>query len=80
MLKPAILRFVAPVAILMLTSAVACDGGFMVSGPVEICSESGVQCVLGGGPLGVCERASCDEGLFENSAASRACFQCTPQH
>ena len=52
-----------------------CDAGFVSSGPATVCVEPGVQCTLdGSGPLGVCERAPCDE------EAGQACFRCTPQH
>lgn len=42
--------------------------------PGARCVESGAQCQLPDGPLGVCERAACAPG------AAPPCFQCTPQH
>jgi hypothetical protein len=52
----------------------ACDVGSQVGGPVSECFESGVQCVLPEGPLGVCERAQC------GAESVGPCFRCTPQH
>ncbi len=52
----------------------ACDVGYEVAGPVSVCVESGVQCALLKGPLGVCERAQCGAGSVG------PCFRCTPQH
>ena len=42
-----------------LIALVGCDTDFMMAGPVETCVESGVQCVLPDGPLGVCEQVQC---------------------
>ncbi len=52
----------------------ACDPGSLSTGPSATCTESGVQCQLPEGPLGVCERSQCMPG------ATPPCFQCTPQH
>jgi len=52
----------------------ACDAGSFSEAPARTCSESGALCDLGGGPLGVCERAPCGAG------ASGPCFHCAPQH
>ena len=53
---------------------VACDPGSLTADPSLSCTESGVQCQLPTGPLGVCERSACDSG------ETPPCFQCTPQH
>jgi hypothetical protein len=53
---------------------VACDPGSPSAGPTASCRESGVQCRLPTGPLGVCERSPCESG------EPSPCFQCTPQH
>jgi hypothetical protein len=52
----------------------ACDAEFLADAPAEICTEVGSQCVLTSGPLGVCERSTCDPG------GSEACFACVSQH
>jgi hypothetical protein len=55
-------------------SLLACDPSLFSPSPSSVCTESGVQCQLAKGPLGVCERSPC-------SASDLApCFQCTPQH
>ncbi len=41
---------------------VACDSGSLTAGPTATCKESGVQCQLPTGPLGVCERSHCEPG------------------
>ena len=53
---------------------VACDPSSLTAGPTANCDESGVQCQLPTGPLGVCERSQCEPG------ETPPCFQCTPQH
>lgn len=53
---------------------VACDSNLFSEGPSAVCTESGAQCQLSAGPLGVCERSPCSPG------ASSPCFQCTSQH
>ena len=55
-------------------AVVACDMGSLTAGPTASCNESGVQCQLPTGPLGVCERSRCAAG------ETPPCFQCTPQH
>ena len=62
------------VASLALTGVVSCEPGLLLTSPGPGCSESGMQCQLPEGPLGVCERAPCDPG------ETPPCFQCTPQH
>jgi len=64
-------------SLVLLVSALAlgsCDAGVSIDGPAEHCTETGVQCVLPDGPLGVCERSRCEAG------ATPPCFTCTPQH
>jgi hypothetical protein len=51
-----------------------CDLGTISTVPAARCTETGTQCQLAGGPLGVCERTACAPG------ESPPCFQCTPQH
>lgn len=56
-------------------SLAACDPGALLSEPPpSVCVESGAQCQLPDGPLGVCEVFPCgpDQGP--------PCFTCTPQH
>ena len=65
------LGFLGLIAACMLT---ACDATTFTEGPLAICTESGVQCQLAEGPLGVCERAPCPEGK------ASPCFKCTSQH
>jgi hypothetical protein len=57
-----------------MISSVGCDAAFLVEAPVQLCTEAGVQCQLAKGPLGVCERATCED------AEAEPCFVCTPQH
>lgn len=62
-------------AFLALTAlALGCDPASYSDGPIRPCTESGAQCQLPDGPLGVCERAVCEAG------ARAPCFTCTPQH
>jgi hypothetical protein len=65
------LGFLGLIAACMLS---ACDATTFTEGPPAICTESGVQCQLAEGPLGVCERAPCPEGQ------ASPCFKCTSQH
>lgn len=71
---------------LVFAIAGGCDADFVQSGPVRICAEAGVQCMLPEGPLGVCERMPCGGGggdTGEDTGARGAegpCFVCTPQH
>lgn len=51
-----------------------CEGDYLAAEPVETCVEVAVQCRLPAGPLGVCERRTCDSG------EQRPCFVCTSQH
>ncbi len=63
------------VALLATALAVAaCNVESLLDGPAATCVESGVQCQLDAGPLGVCERTQCGAG------ETSPCFQCTPQH
>jgi len=57
-----------------LSGVIACELGPMGVSPTPDCRESGMQCKLPEGPLGVCERSICDSG------GAPPCFQCTPQH
>ena len=52
----------------------ACDPGVIGPERSAACTESGSQCLLENGPLGVCERVTCAAGV------APPCFQCTPQH
>jgi hypothetical protein len=52
----------------------SCDAIPQSDGPAAKCLESGVQCVLPEGPLGVCERSPCP------ASETSPCFQCIPQH
>ena len=52
----------------------ACDTNFEVPAAATVCTQSGVQCQMPEGPLGVCERTHCSDGT------QMPCFQCTPQH
>jgi hypothetical protein len=54
--------------------AFGCDSSLISEGPVAVCTESGEQCQLSKGPLGVCEAVPCLAG------ASAPCFKCTSQH
>lgn len=51
-----------------------CDSSFISEGPVAICTESGTQCQLAKGPLGVCEASPCSPSEIA------PCFRCTSQH
>ncbi|MGE4609135.1 MAG: hypothetical protein AAEJ52_20575 [Myxococcota bacterium] len=68
----AILRVAALLGPILIV--VACNSDLLSDAPSANCKESGVQCQLAAGPLGVCERTHCD--LDETPP----CFQCTPQH
>ena len=70
--SPSIIRCVALLG--SLVGLIACDSAFSPGGPPETCAESGVQCQLSAGPLGVCERSHCGAG------ETPPCFKCTPQH
>lgn len=59
------------IAVCMLSG---CDATSFTEAPPASCTESGVQCQLAEGPLGVCERAPCPEGQ------ASPCFKCTSQH
>jgi len=62
---------IAAIAALVL---LACEPSALSTGPSATCTESGAQCPLPEGPLGVCERSQCAPG------ETLPCFQCTPQH
>ncbi len=66
-------RWGITVAIALVAFA-ACDPGSLSEGAPAECVESGTQCRLPEGPLGVCERSTCANG------AGPLCFQCVPQH
>ena len=61
-------------AVLVLGLLTACDPSAIMQSPVAPCTESGTQCQLPTGPLGVCERSPCPPG------ESTPCFQCISQH
>jgi hypothetical protein len=65
------LLFSGLLAVLMFTG---CDPTFFSPAKVTVCVESGVQCQLPSGPLGVCERSLCPTG------ETSPCFQCISQH
>lgn len=67
-------RFAAVAAGILIASLLACDVGSFETGPPATCTESGAQCQLADGPLGVCERSPCAAG------EASPCFRCTPQH
>jgi len=50
--------------------APGCEQGSLSAPAPAACAESGAQCRLPEGPLGVCERAPCGPG------ATAPCFQC----
>ena len=58
----------------LLLAAMACDADSLVAGPVAVCSETGAQCQLPKGPLGVCERVPCGD------SKSAPCYACVSQH
>ena len=64
----------ATLAAFSVLICVACDSSSLSNNPPGVCTESGAQCQLPEGPLGVCERSPCPGG------AVSPCFQCTPQH
>jgi hypothetical protein len=51
-----------------------CGDDFLAQAPVHECREVATQCRLAKGPLGVCERRTCERD------ESAPCFACTPQH
>ncbi len=55
-------------------ATMACDADSLIAGPAAICSETGEQCQLPEGPLGVCERRSCP------ATDTAPCFTCVSQH
>lgn len=67
-------RLLAGVVVVLVAVPVACDSGFVSEAPPPTCTESGAQCQLSDGPLGVCERTPCPAG------EPGPCFACTPQH
>jgi len=64
----------ASTLLVCMVALTACNPDTLTDTPPATCTESGVQCQLAAGPLGVCERAQC--GPDETAP----CFQCTPQH
>jgi hypothetical protein len=67
-------RFVPILAAIALVVLVACDPSSLSTVPSASCTESGAQCQLSDGPLGICERSQCPAGEVS------PCFKCTPQH
>ena len=59
---------------LLFVLLLGCDSSGFVAEPTGGCQEVGAQCVLGDGPLGVCERRRCGVG------EPPPCFECTSQH
>lgn len=57
-----------------LFAAFACDMAAVSEPAPTACVEAAAQCQLPDGPLGVCERSTCEPG------AQPPCFQCVPQH
>ncbi len=64
-------RLVLSAAVLLLS---ACDANLVAEAPSTICTETGAQCQLPTGPLGVCERTLCAGGEIS------VCFECISQH
>jgi hypothetical protein len=62
-----------PLAIVVV-ALLACDPSSLSAGPSSRCTESGAQCRLADGPLGVCQSSPCAAGEVS------PCFECTPQH
>ena len=62
--------------LLLLSAALGCDAESLSIGaaPDGACRSAGDRCTLGDGPVGICERTTCDEG------EAGPCFHCTPQH
>ena len=63
-----------PVLLGSLLGLVACDFESLQATPPEKCAESGMQCQLPEGPLGVCERSRC------GASETPPCFVCISQH
>lgn len=66
-----------PPRVVLLIAGILCLGcgpGSLSQSPSAVCTESGTQCRLPDGPLGVCERSACPVG------SEGPCFACTPQH
>jgi hypothetical protein len=59
---------------LALWAGAGCDLSELGEAPPAPCRESGAQCQLSDGPLGVCERTAC------GADAAPPCFTCTSQH
>jgi hypothetical protein len=73
--NPRLIGAARALGLICLTSLTGCDLGQFISGPPSSsCAESGVQCQLPSGPLGVCELSPCPSG------AEPPCLTCTPQH
>ncbi|MFK7895602.1 MAG: hypothetical protein AB8G23_07180 [Myxococcota bacterium] len=62
------------IALVALFACAGCDAAFFAEAPAQNCQQVARQCQLAKGPLGVCERAVCEEG------EEGPCFVCTPQH
>jgi len=61
-------------ALFLSIASLACEPMSVTSPASAVCTETGVQCQLPEGPLGVCERAPCAPG------APAPCFACISQH
>ncbi len=72
--SPRPVRLVSGLLAAALPVLIACNPGSLSSDPPVRCAETGVQCQLPEGPLGVCERSPCAPGEIP------PCFKCTPQH
>lgn len=69
------MKELVPIALLtLLLATAACDADTLIGGPIAICTESGEQCQLPKGPLGVCERRPC------SASETAPCFTCVSQH
>ena len=64
----------AALAVIPAFALLGCDPGALSTVAPATCAESGAQCQLPAGPLGVCERSRCPPG------AAPPCFECTPEH
>ena len=67
-------KFVRLLPLVLVLATTACNADTLVAPPTAICAESGQQCELPKGPLGVCERRRCE------AAEAGPCFECVSQH
>ncbi len=61
-------------AVLSALLLCACDTNVLGTPTSTVCTEAGAQCQLPTGPLGVCERSQCLDGV------ASPCFECISQH